>query len=68
MDKQSNLEQPKLQLYQLTKNIAAKIGPRISFALRVLGMIFDKSISSRSPILAVGKCFGTADLFDGTQN
>ena len=50
--KQFNLEPPKLRLYQLTKNLAVKILPHVSYALRYLGVIFDKYIISISPILA----------------
>ena len=51
MDKQFNLEPPNLRLYQLTKTLAANILPRISSELRDLGVIFDKFILYRSPIL-----------------
>ena len=63
MYKQFNLEPPKLRLYQLTKNLTAKIAPHISSALRDLGVIFDQSILSRSPILAVSYHAVTADSF-----
>ena len=52
LDQQFNLEPTKLRLYQITQNITAKIAPHISSALRDLGMIFDKYILSRIPILA----------------
>ena len=52
MNKKINLELPKLQLYQLTKNLDSKIVPCISSALIYLGVIIDKSILSISPILA----------------
>ena len=68
MDKQFNLEPPKLRLYQLTKIIAAKIAPHISSALRDLGVIFDKSVLSRSTILAGADHAGTTKLCYGTQN
>ena len=42
LDKHFNLELPKLRLYQLTKNLSAKIAPHISSSQRDLGMIFDK--------------------------
>ena len=41
MDKQFNLEPPKLRLHQLTKRLDAKIVPHISSLLRDLGVIFD---------------------------
>ena len=44
LDKEFNLEPPKLRLYELTKKLAAKIAPHISSSLRDLGVIFDKSI------------------------
>ena len=62
------MEPPKLQLYQLTKNLAANIAPHISSALRDLGVIYDKSILYRSTILAGADCAGTSDSCDGTQN
>ena len=49
MDKQFNLEPPKLRLYQLTKHLAANILPHISSALRDLGVIFDKYIYLEVP-------------------
>ena len=61
------LEQPKLRLYQLTKNIAAKLAPHISFALIDLVVVFDKYILL-SPILAVLDHASTADSCYGTQN
>ena len=66
MDKHFNLEPPMLRLYQLTKNIAAKIESHISSALRYLGAIFDKCILSRSPILESADREGTADSCYGT--
>ena len=36
LDKEFNLEPPKLRLYQLTKNVSANIAPRISSALKDL--------------------------------
>ena len=66
LDKWFNLKPPKLRLYHLTKNIAAKIAPHISSALRYLGVIFDKSILSRSPILAGVDREGAADSCYGT--
>ena len=40
----------------------------ISSALRYLGVIFDKSILSNSPILSGADRAGTADLCYGTQH
>ena len=40
MDKQFNLEPPKLRLHKLTKKLDAKIVPHISSLLRDLGVIF----------------------------
>ena len=48
MNKDLNLEPPKLRLYQLPKHLAAEIAPHISSALRDLSVIFDKSILSNS--------------------
>ena len=62
------MEPPKLRLCQLTKNLAAKIAPHISCALRDLGVIFDKSILSRGPALSGADRVGTSDLCYGTQN
>ena len=59
---------PKLRLYHLTKNLAAKIAPHIYSALRDLGVIFDKYILSIIPILVGADRAGTADLLYGTQN
>ena len=50
------------------KSLADKIVPHIYFALRDLGVIFDKYILSSSPILAVVYHSGTAYLFYGTKN
>ena len=50
MDKQFNLEPPKLHLCQLTKSLAAKIAPRVSSALRDLGVIFDKSMQTHAMV------------------
>ena len=50
MEKKFNLGPPKLRLYELTKKLDAKIAPHIYFSLRYLGVIFDKSILSRSTI------------------
>ena len=44
MEKELNLDPPKLRLYQLIKNISADISPNISSALRDLGLIFIKFI------------------------
>ena len=55
-------------LYQLTKHISDEIAPRISSALRDLGIIFDKYIVSRSPILAGVDHAGTTESCYGTQN
>ena len=41
LDKEFNVEPPKLRLYQSTKTFAAKIAPHISSALRDLGVVFD---------------------------
>ena len=68
MDKQFNLEPPKLRLYQLTKNLAAKIAPHISSALRDLDLIFDKSILSRGPVLSSSDRAGTVYSCYGTKN
>ena len=68
MDKQFNLEPPKLRLYQLIKNIAAEIVPHIYSALIDLGVICDKSILYSSPILAGADCAGTANSCYVTQN
>ena len=61
LDKQFNLEPPKLQLYQLTKNISDKIVSRIYSALRDLSVIFDKYILSRSTVLEGADRAGTED-------
>ena len=63
LDKKFNLEPPKLRLYQLTK----KIAPHISYALRDLGVIFDKYILSRSPTFVDSERAGTADSCYGTK-
>ena len=55
-------------MYQLTENIASDIAPQISYALRVLCVIFDKSISSRSPILEGVERAGTANSCYDAQN
>ena len=68
MDKKVNLEPPKLRLCQLTQNIAAKISPHLYFALRDLGVIFDKYFLSRSTILAGEDCAGTVYSCYVTQN
>ena len=68
LDKYFNLEPQNLFLYQLTKNLAGKIALHIYSVLRDLGVIFDKYILSRSPILAGGYRAGTADLLYGTQD
>ena len=60
-EKDLNLEPPKLCLYQPTKKIDANIAPHISSALKDLGVIFDKSILSRSPILAGADRAGNSD-------
>ena len=60
MDKKFNLEPPKLRLYQLTKKLAAKIAPHVYSDLRVLGVIFDTSILSRSTIFERAEHTGTA--------
>ena len=44
LDKQFNLESLKLCMYQPTKNISDKIAHHIYFALRDLGVTFDKYI------------------------
>ena len=44
MDKELNLKQPKLCLYQLTKTLAAEISPHINSALRDLDVIIEKYI------------------------
>ena len=62
------MEPPKLCMYQLTKNIAAKILPRISSALRDLGVIFEKSSLSSGTKLADEDPAGTLDSCSGTQN
>ena len=41
LDKEFNLELPKLRLYQLTKSLATDVAPHISSALRYLGVIFE---------------------------
>ena len=68
LDKWFSSEPPKLRLYQLTKNIAAKIAPHIFSALRDLGVIFDKFIIPRSPTLACADCTGTEDSCCGAKN
>ena len=68
LDKQFNLEPPNLRLYQLTKNLAAKVAPHISSAWRDLGVIFDKSILSRSPMLKGADRAGIVYSCYGTQN
>ena len=50
-----------LSLCQLTKNIAAKISPHISSALRYLSVVFDKYILSSSTKLVGVDRTGTAD-------
>ena len=57
-----NSEPRNLCIYQPTKNISANIVPHISSTLRDLCVIFDKSILSRSPILAGADRAGTAYL------
>ena len=49
MDKQFNLEPPKLRVYQLTTHLVANILPPISSALRDLGVNFDKCIYLEVP-------------------
>ena len=52
MEKDLNLEPPKLHLYQLIKNISADISPNIYSTLRDLGVIFVKfvlSVSTKFP-------------------
>ena len=68
LDKEFNLEPPKLCLYQLTKNIADKIAPHISSALRDLGVIFDEYILYINPKLAGSDSAGTEDSCYGKQN
>ena len=58
---------PQVTAVQTKKN-AAKIAPHVSSALRELIVIFDKSILSRSLVLAGTDCVGTADSYYGTQN
>ena len=43
LDKELNLEPPKLHLYHLTNNLAAYIAPQIYSALRYLGVIFENT-------------------------
>ena len=57
-----------MTLYQLTKKIAAKIAPHIDSALSDIGVISDKNILSRSPILSGTDRAGTSDSCYGTQN
>ena len=68
MYKLFDLEPPKLRLHQSTKKIAAKIASHIFSALRDLGVIFDKYIWSRSPILVGADRAGTLESCYGTQN
>ena len=75
LDKQFNLEPPTLRLYQLTKTLDAKIALHISSALRYLGVIFDKSVLSRSLVLMGAdysvteeSCYGTQNEQENTQN
>ena len=62
------MEPPTLRLYQLTKNLTAKITPHLYSTLRDLGVIINKSILYRSPILAGADRSGTSDLLYGTKN
>ena len=50
------------------KNIADKIAPPISYALRYLGVIFEKCILSICHKLADADPSGTLDSLSGTQN
>ena len=68
MDKYFNLEPPTLRLYQLTKHLADNIAPHIASALRDLGVIFDKYILSRTPILAGANRSGAAYSWYDPQN
>ena len=68
LDKQFNLEPPKLRPCQPTKKVAAKIVPHISSAFSDLGVIFYKYISSRITILDGADRAGTIDLCYVTQN
>ena len=61
LDKQFNLEPPKLLMYQLTKIISVEIAPHISSALRDIGVIFDKYILSRSPVVVGVDRAGTTE-------
>ena len=61
------MEPPKLHLYQLTKNIAAKILPHVSSALRDLGVIFDKHIIYTSLILEGADDVVTSESCYSTQ-
>ena len=61
MDKTFNLKPPTLRLYQLTKSFAYNIVPHMYSALRGLGVIVDKYILSRSPILAFVDRVGTTE-------
>ena len=65
-DKCFNLETPKLQLYQITKMLAADIVPHVYSVLRDIGVISYRSILSRSPILSGVDRAGTAQLCYGT--
>ena len=65
-DKYFNLEPPKLQLYQLTKMLAAEIVPHVYSVLRGLCVISYGYILSRSPILTSADRAGTAYLCYGT--
>ena len=67
MEKQFSFEPMKLRLYQLRRNIAAKIAPHTSSALRDLGVIFDKSILSRSSILVGEGRVATEEFYHGTK-
>ena len=52
-----NLEPPKLQLYQITKNLAANIAPCVYSTFRDLGVICDKSILSANMICQTKKIY-----------
>ena len=68
LEKQFNLERTEIRLYQLIKNLAAKMAPHISSALIDLGVNVDKCILSRSTILVGADRAGNVDSFYGTKN
>ena len=68
LNKELNLDPPKLRLYQLAKRISAEIAADISSALRDLSVIIKKSILCCSPKFRDKYPAGTLDSLSGTQN